>query len=174
MSIEERRNTEQQQQHFIIQTGTGFNFMQGSRLTIGKKIKLQTLGQIKESGSDVGYYAVPSGMKNAQPGDKIWFVKSDDKQYASYVADIVFFAKQRTFTDTEMGWNGDGTECPFEIVYTNLVNVRNCQIQLIEDYKKAGQSTVRNYKSKKVTADLPTEYANIHRYRHARVEYEMK
>jgi hypothetical protein len=79
----------------------------------------------------------------------------------------VYFAEQRTFSDTDMGWNGEGTSCPFEIVYTNLVNVRNCQIQLIDDYKKAGQSTVRTYKSKSVTADLPKEYANIQRYRHA-------
>lgn len=172
MSIEERRNTEHQ--HFIIQTGSGFNFMQGSHLTVGKKIRLQTLGKINESKSDLGYYAVPNGMRSAQPGDKLWFVKGNDRQYASYVADVVYVAEHRTFTDTDMGWNGDGTTCPFEIVYTNLVNIRNCQIQLIEDYKKAGQSTVRNYRtSAKVTADLPSEYANIQRYRHARLEYEM-
>ena len=160
MSIEERRNT--RYQHFVIQTGTGINFELGNTISVEKSVRLMTAGKIKE-GQRVGYYAVPSGLKSAKAGDKVWFVKSDDGQFAYAVADIVSASSDRTFRDDEMDWNREGSDCPNELIYTNLVNVRNCQIQIMTG--QPGMCIVRNYKnSVSITADLPAEYELIQRY----------
>lgn len=164
--IETRRNIGPQ--HFVIQSGTGVNFEKGTSLSIGKKVKLTRARKTSEGIQQVGYYAVPYGLKTAKPGDKIWFVKSNDNQFAYAVADVVSVSSDRTFTDTEMGWNREGSACPNEIIYTNLVNVRDCQIQIMSG--QPGMCIVRNYKnSASITADLPAEYDLIQRYIHARI-----
>lgn len=161
MSIESRKNIGDRQ-HFVIQTGTGFNFERGTTISVGKKVRLTTAGKIKE-GQTVGYYAVPSGLKSAKVGDKVWFVKSNDSQFAYAVADVVCASSNRTFRDDEMGWNREGSECPTELIYANLVNVRECQIQIMTG--QPGMCIVRNYKnSTSITADLPAEYELIQRY----------
>jgi hypothetical protein len=168
--IESRRNTNDNSQHFVVQIGTGYNFEKGSSISFGKKMKLERAGKIsKEQQSEsLGYYAVPSGLKTAKPGDKIWLIKSEDNQHAFAVATIVNVSSQRLFTDTEMGWNREGSECPHEVIYTNLINVRDCQIQVIKE--QPGMCIVRNYKnSVSITANLPYEYTQIQIYRHARL-----
>ena len=165
--IEARRNNGTQ--HFVIQTGTGVNFEKGTSISIGKKVKLARARKTIEGLQQVGYYAVPYGLKTAKHGDKIWFVKSNDNQFAYAVAEVVSVSSDRTFTDTEMGWNREGSECPYELVYTNLVNVRDCQIQIMSG--QPGMCIVRNYKnSTSITADLPAEFDRIQRYINARVQ----
>jgi hypothetical protein len=170
--IESRRNIGAE--HFVVQIGNGDNFEKGTNLSIGKKVKLARAKKIGEGLQSFGYYAVPYGFKTANPGDKIWFNKSEDHQFAFAVADIVRVSEQRTFSDTEMGWiregrkdrDGEGDRWPIEVIYTNLTYIRDCQIQVISG--QPGNSVVRTYKnSTSITADLPAEYVLIQRYRHA-------
>ena len=161
--IESRRNVGAE--HFVIQGGTCFNFVKGVNLSEEQTAKLLRAGKIRE-GQKVGYYAGPKELLNMKKGDPVWIVKSGDGQHASWIAEIVSVSGDETFTSSEMGWDTDGTG-GFEMIYTNLMNIRECQIQLI-DPLRCGPKTVRNYKtSKSITADLPAEYALIQRYRHA-------
>jgi hypothetical protein len=161
--IESRRNTEAN--HFIIQGGTCFNFEKGANLSEEQTVKLLRAGKIGE-GQKCGYYAGPKCLLKAKKGDLVWITKSGDGQHAKWLAEIVSVSKDETFTSDEMGWNTDGTG-GVEMIYTNLMNIRDCQIQLSSG--QPGPSTVRDHKSKSVTADLPAEYDLIQRYRHAHI-----
>ena len=161
--IESRRNIGAD--HFVIQGGSCKNFVKGANLSEEQTAKLLRAGKIGE-GQKVGYYAGPKGLLNMKKGDLVWIVKRCDDQHASWLAEIVSVSGDETFTSAEMDWDTDGTG-GVEMIYTNLMNIRDCNIQLI-DPSKCGSSTFRNYKtSPSIIADLPAEYALIQRYRHA-------
>jgi hypothetical protein len=163
--IESRRNTGVE--HFIIQGGDCKNFDKGAALSVGKKVKLLRAGKIGEGQSSVGYYAGPKGLLKAKKGDLMWVMKSNDNRYAYAVVEIESVSLHRSFSSIEMGWSTDGTG-EVEVIYTNLIRIRDCQIQLISG--QPGNCVLRNYKTSiSITADLPAEYDLIQRYRHAHI-----
>lgn len=107
-------------------------------------------------------------LKNIQPGDRLWFVKSKSKgkliavaTYQSYNMREFGLLLDLSMTNEELGWTGDGVDwtSDAEIHYINLYGLIDCE--LLTEIK--GPSTTRKY-DEKCKVNLPVQYTNIVRY----------
>lgn len=124
--------------NFIMRVGNGDNFKKGSRLTMGKLLKLKRNGKIQENpAGSIGYWAIAANGSSvsrifeneAKPGDLLWFIQRGGKLLG--VAEFVSKSDERTFTSHEMDWvDTSGGECAREIIYTNLITMERCGYSL--------------------------------------------
>ena len=170
--------------HFILLVGDGKNFKKGANLTVGKKVRLaRTLQEANPVQKAEGYWAVASkGSQSSQcfiheagSGDILWFVRRKDHKSGIPAGTVVAVAElktvrnNRTFTDLEMEWTGDGGECASEVIYTNCISLESCNFRIQTSGKSLGPKTVRQYtKDSKITTELPTEYFNIQKFKNAK------
>lgn len=125
--------------NFIMRVGNGENFKKGSRLTMGKLLKLKRNGKIQENltmGS-IGYWAIAASgstvsrvfENEVRPGDLLWFIQRGKKLLG--VAEFVSKSDERTFTSDEMEWtDASGGPCEREVIYTNLITMERCDYSL--------------------------------------------
>lgn len=114
-------------------------------------------------------------LKNAKPGDRLWFVKS--KSQGKLVAVATYRShNSRDFgplidislTNEELGWSGSGEywSADTEIHYSDLYGLSDCE--LLTHIK--GAATIRKY-DEKCRVNLAVEYSYIVRY--SRVTFEL-
>lgn len=173
--------------HYVLLVGDSKNFKKGANLTVGKRVRLaRTLKEpntVQTARSCGGYWAVASKgsqssqtfINGARSGDILWFVRSKDTKSGILagtvvaVAELVTVRNNRTFSDLEMGWTGDGGECSSEVIYTNCTSLESCNFRIQTNGKSLGPKTVRQFtKDSKITTDLPTEYVNIQKFKNAK------
>jgi len=114
-------------------------------------------------------------LKNAKPGDRLWFVKS--KSQGKLVAVAIYRShNSRDFgplidislTNEELGWTGSGEDwsADIEIHYSDLYGLSDCE--LLTHIK--GAATRGKY-DEKCRVNLAVEYSYIVRY--SRVTFEL-
>ena len=114
-------------------------------------------------------------LKNVNPGDRLWFVKS--KSQGKLVAVATYRShNSRDFgplidislTNEELGWSGSGEDwsADIEIHYSDLYGLSDCE--LLTHIK--GAATIRKY-DEKCRVNLAVEYSYIVRY--SRVTFEL-
>ena len=104
-------------------------------------------------------------LKNAKPGDRLWFVKSKSHgkilgvaTYRSNNSRNLDQVDNRTMTDEELGWTGEGVDwkSDTEVHYSNLHNLE--AHNLLTHIKSP--LTIRKY-DQKCKVDLALEYSKI-------------
>ena len=114
-------------------------------------------------------------LKNVNPGDRLWFVKS--KSQGKLVAVATYRShNSRDFgplidislTNEELGWSGSGEDwsADIEIHYSDLYGLSDCE--LLTHIK--GAATIRKY-DEKCRVNLAVEYSYIVLY--SRVTFEL-
>jgi hypothetical protein len=143
--------------HWLIRVGNGDNFIRSSKYQIW--------------GMNANDTHVIRFLKGVLPGDYLWFIT---KGSSGKVIAVATYASQNlrenpiveplirtTLTDEELGWdNISGKKCGVEIHYTDLYNVRDCD--LITGFTI--RATTLRYPSEHCKLDLEQEYANICKY----------
>ena len=107
-------------------------------------------------------------IKNARPGDRLWFVKTKSQgkliavaTYCSYNKRILGPLIDISLTNEELGWTGSGQNwnADIEVHYTELYGLNECDLLT----RIKGPATIRKY-NKKCIVDLPVEYSHITQY----------
>jgi hypothetical protein len=105
-------------------------------------------------------------LREVKEGDLLWFIKGGSKGQAIAVASYKE-SKERmlgplisiTMTNEELGWNEEPGVWDYEVHYTNLYNLTECNMLT----EIGGQIEVRLY-NEKCCVNLPHEYPYIVRY----------
>jgi hypothetical protein len=148
-------NTDTEPKHWLLRVGDGENFISSSN---------RKIWGISSKKDDSKYF-----IKNAKPGDKLWFVKS--KSQGKVIAVATFTSCESRVlgplvdispTDEELGWTGSGSEwekCDTEVHYTDLYGLNDCDLLT----RISSPLTIRKY-NEKCQVNLPLEYSYIVRY----------
>lgn len=107
-------------------------------------------------------------MKNAVPGDRIWFLQTKGKILG--VATFVSINPrelgpliQVTRTNEELGWTKTKGNWDTEVHYKDLYDLEKCNIVT----KKQGMSGILRFNLEKCGVNLPEEYPYIVKYSNA-------
>ena len=146
---------------WLLRVGDGENLRNSSKYKIWG---------IQSSTPDNKYF-----IRNVQPGDRLWFVKSKSQGKLLAVATYRSHNKREfgplidiSLTNDELGWSGSGTDwtSDVEVHYTDLYGLANCE--LLTHIK--GAKTIRKY-NEKCRVNLAVEYSYIVRY--SRVSFDL-
>jgi hypothetical protein len=145
---------------WLLRVGDGNNFIRSSKYKVWGVNSRFSFGK---------YF-----IKNVQPGDRLWFIKSKSKGKVLAVATYCSQNERNlgpllnlTMSNEELGWDNEDTNwtSDFEIHYKELYNLTNCD--LLTNIKSA--LTIRKYKN--CIIDLETEYKYIVKY--CKISFEM-
>ena len=144
-------------EHWILRVGDGDHFWSSSKhyiWGIDSKNKSNT----------------QSFIQAAKPDDLLWFVKSGDRGKLIAVATFKEFKKREvgpliafTATNDELGWVKQIGDWDTEVHYTNLYDLRECQ--LFSEIKSP--RVIRKY-NEKCKVNLPVDYSYLVKYMKAK------
>ena len=105
-------------------------------------------------------------LNRANPGDRLWFVKSGTNGLLVAVSTFVEFKKRElgplidvTQTNEELGWISGSGDWDVEVHYKDLYNITDCGLYT----ELKGSAPIRRY-NEKCKINLPLEYPYIVRY----------
>jgi len=109
-------------------------------------------------------------ISEAIPGDRLWFVKSQNRGLLYSVATFTHFKKRETgpllaftFTNEELGWTETSGNWDMEVHYTDHYNLADCE--MYSEIKSP--KVVRKY-NEKCKVNLCEVYPNIVKYSNAK------
>ena len=138
--------------HWLLRVGDGTHFTNSSRHLVW--------------GINSQHPGFPHFLQNVEEGDLLWFIKGASSGQAIAVSTYRESKKRMlgplismTMTNEELGWTEKDGDWDYEVHYTNLYNLTEC------DYFTKIQSPreVRLY-NEKCCINLPDEYPRIVRY----------
>lgn len=111
--------------------------------------------------------AIPFFLRNVKSGDLLWFILSNSKGKAIFVATFVSHTPRQigplgafSRTNEELGWTTRVGEWDTEIHYKDAYDISD--IDVLTHIQSP--LVVRKFSPEKCTVNLPQEYANIVRY----------